>query len=52
MVSHKPKLIRLSEYLIEHETLGGEDMNRLFSGEDLGLTKTNKARDFLRACRI
>ena len=35
VVRHKPKLIQLSEYLIEHETLGGEDMNRLFSGEDL-----------------
>ena len=36
VVDHKPKLIRLSEYLIEHETLGGEEMIRLFNGEDLG----------------
>jgi cell division protease FtsH len=34
MNTHKPKLIRLAEYLIEHETVSGEAMNRLFNSDD------------------
>ena len=30
VLTHKTKLIRLSEYLIEHETISGDDMVRLF----------------------
>ena len=37
LVTHKPKLVRLAEYLIEHETVSGESMNRLFNNEDPGL---------------
>ena len=36
VVTHKPKLVRLSEYLIEHETISGEDMNRLFNPDATG----------------
>ena len=33
IMTHKPKLVRLAEYLIEHETVSGEAMNRLFNSE-------------------
>ena len=33
IMTHKPKLVRLAEYLIEHETVSGESMNRLFNSE-------------------
>ena len=33
LVTHKPKLVRLAEYLIEHETVSGEAMNHLFNDE-------------------
>ena len=36
LVTHKPKLVRLSEYLIVHETLTGENLNRLFNEEGFG----------------
>ena len=42
--AHKPKLVRLAEYLIEHETVSGEAMNRLFnSGEEPGDEEANPA---------
>ena len=36
LVTNKPKLVKLAEYLIEHETLSGENLNRLFNDEDFG----------------
>ena len=33
LVTHKPKLVRLAEYLIEHETVSGEALNHLFNDE-------------------
>ena len=32
--THQPKLVRLAEYLIEHEKVSGEAMNRLFNADD------------------
>ena len=37
IVTHQDNLVRLAEYLIEHETLPGEDMERLFAPGDNGL---------------
>ena len=37
IVTHQTKLVILAEYLIEHETLRGEDMERLFAAGDNGL---------------
>ena len=34
LITHKPKLVRLAEYLIEYETVSGEAMNRLFNNDD------------------
>lgn len=36
LVSHKPKLVHIAEYLIEHEVVSGEALNRLFNAEDTG----------------
>ena len=36
MITHKPKLVRLAEYLIEHETVSGESLNHLFNDESPG----------------
>ena len=36
LINHQPKLVRLAEYLIEHETVSGESLNRLFN-QDPGL---------------
>ena len=36
LVTHKPKLVRLAEYLIEHETVSGEALNHLFNEENPG----------------
>ena len=36
LVTHKPKLVRIAEYLIEYETISGENLNRLLGDEDLG----------------
>ena len=36
LVFHKPKLVRLAEYLIEHETVSGEALNHLFNEERPG----------------
>ncbi len=36
VVTNKPKLVRLSEYLIEHETISGDNMNRLFNPDASG----------------
>ncbi len=33
LVTHKSRLVRLAEYLIEHETVSGESLNRLFNQE-------------------
>ncbi len=32
--AHQSKLVRLAEFLIEHETVSGEVMNRLFNADD------------------
>ena len=37
LATHKPKLVRLAEYLIEHETVSGEALNHLFNDENPGL---------------
>lgn len=36
LVTDKPKLVRVAEYLIEHEVLSGDNLNRLFNDEELG----------------
>ena len=36
LVTHKPKLVLLAEYLIEYETISGENLNKLLGGEDFG----------------
>jgi len=36
VVTHKTKLVRLAEYLIEHETISGESMVRLFDPDASG----------------
>ena len=36
LVTDKPRLVRVAEYLIEHETLSGDNLNRLFNDEELG----------------
>jgi cell division protease FtsH len=36
LVTHKPKLVRIAEYLIEHETMNGETLNRLINMDDSG----------------
>ena len=36
LITHKPKLVRLAEYLIEHETVSGEALNHLFNEGDPG----------------
>ena len=36
LVTSKPKLVRLAEYLIEYETISGENLNRLLGDEELG----------------
>ncbi len=33
LITHKPKLVRLAEYLIEHETVSGAALNHLFNDE-------------------
>ena len=34
ITTHQSKLVRLAEYLIEHETVSGEAMNRLFNADE------------------
>ncbi len=36
LINHKPKLVLLAEYLIEHETVSGEALNHLFNEERPG----------------
>ena len=36
LIAHKPKLVLLAEYLIEHETVSGEALNHLFNEESPG----------------
>ena len=36
LVTHKPKLVRLAEYLIEYETVSGESLNHLFNDDQFG----------------
>ena len=36
LVTHKPKLVRLAEYLIENETISGASLNVLFIEDGLG----------------
>ena len=36
VVTHKPRLVRLSEYLIEHEVISGDNMVRLFDPDASG----------------
>ena len=36
LIAQKPRLVQLSEYLIEHETISGDNLNRLFNDEELG----------------
>ena len=33
LITHKPKLVRLAEYLIENETVSGEALNHLFNDD-------------------
>ena len=35
MVTHKPKLVRVAEYLIVNEVVSGLNIDKLFNGEDL-----------------
>ena len=34
LVTNKPRLVRLAEYLIEHETVSGEALNHLFNDDE------------------
>ena len=44
LINHKPKLVRLAEYLIEHETVSGESLNRLFNQDpELGVEPATPA---------
>ncbi len=36
LVTHKPKLVRLAEYLIEHETVSGDQLNGILGDDDFG----------------
>ena len=36
LITHKPKLVRMAEYLIEHESVSGDLVGRIFNDEDLG----------------
>jgi cell division protease FtsH len=36
LVTHKPKLVLISEYLIEHETITGDNLVRLIDGGEVG----------------
>ena len=36
LVTNKPQLVQLSEYLIEHETITGDNLGRLFEEGGLG----------------
>ena len=36
LVEQKPNLVRIAEYLIEHEAVSGDDLQRLFNGEEMG----------------
>ncbi|MBM3941515.1 MAG: ATP-dependent zinc metalloprotease FtsH [SAR202 cluster bacterium] len=36
LVTHKPRLVSLAEYLIEHEAVSGEELNRLFNADGPG----------------
>ena len=36
LIDSKPNLVRIAEYLIEHEAVSGDDLARLFNGEDMG----------------
>ena len=43
LIDHKPKLVQIAEYLIEHEAISGEALNRLFN-EDAPGPETQPAR--------
>ena len=34
LTDHQPKLVRIAEYLIEHEAVSGEELNRLFNADE------------------
>ena len=36
LIDHKPKLVQIAEYLIEHEAISGEALTRLFQGDAPG----------------
>ena len=36
LVTHKPRLVRLAEYLIVNESITGENLNQLLNDEELG----------------
>ncbi len=36
LITHKPKLVRLAEYLIDYETVSGEALNHLFNEDQPG----------------
>ena len=36
LTEQKPNLVRIAEYLIEHEAVSGDDLQRLFNGEEMG----------------
>ena len=36
LVTHKPRLVRLAEYLIVNETISGDNLNQLFADDELG----------------
>ena len=36
LITHKPKLVRMAEYLIEHESVSGENISRIFNDENIG----------------
>ena len=36
ITEHKTKLVKLAEHLIQHETMSGDNLNRLFNDEEFG----------------
>ena len=35
LITYKPKLVRMAEYLIEHESVSGDDIGRIFNDEGI-----------------
>jgi len=45
IVEHEPKLVILAEYLIERETVSGDEMNRILEGQDCPVEEVEESQD-------